>query len=113
MNFSFTGRLSMGIDRVTNSILVSAEGEDLLKLVIEMVKELDKAAEPSGAVQMIQLGGTNSEAMEKALMALMRSGGDKNQRQQPPENAEQGRPPQNQQQQAAPPSNKSKSSRNR
>ena len=113
MNFSFTGRLSMGIDRVTNSILVSAEGEDLLKLVIEMIKELDKAAEPSGAVQMIQLGGTNSEAMEKALMALMRSGGDKNQRQQPPENAEQGRPPQNQQQQAAPPSNKSKSSRNR
>ena len=113
MNFSFTGRLSMGIDRVTNSILVSAEGEDLLKLVIDMIKELDKAAEPSGAVQMIQLGGTNSEAMEKALMALMRSGGDKNQRQQPPENAEQGRPPQNQQQQAAPPSNKSKSSRNR
>jgi hypothetical protein len=112
MNFSFTGRLSMGIDRVTNSILVSAEGEDLLKLVIEMVKELDKAAEPSGAVQMIQLGGTNSEAMEKALLALMRSGSDKNQRQQPPENAEQGRPPQNQQQQA-PPSNKSKSSRNR
>lgn len=112
MNFSFTGRLSMGIDRVTNSILVSAEGEDLLKLVIEMVKELDKAAEPSGAVQMIQLGGTNSETMEKALMALMRKGGgDKNQRQQSPENAEQGKPPQNQQQQ--PPSSKSKNSRSR
>ncbi len=113
MNFSFTGRLSMGIDRVTNSILVSAEGEDLLKLVIEMIKELDKAAEPSGAVQMIQLGGTNSEAMEKALMALMRSGGDKNQRQQPNENADKGKPPTNQQQQTASPSNKNKSSRNR
>jgi len=114
MNFSFTGRLSMGIDRVTNSILVSAEGEDLLKLVIEMVKELDKAAEPSGAVQVIHLGGTNSEAMEKALMALMRKGGgDKNQRQQTAENADQGRPPQNQQQQAPPPSSKSKSSRSR
>jgi type II secretory pathway component GspD/PulD (secretin) len=113
MNFSFTGRLSMGIDRVTNSILVSAEGEDLLKLVIEMIKELDKAAEPSGAVQMIQLGSTNSEAMEKALMALMRNGGDKNQRQQPSENADKGRPPQNQQQQTSPPSNKNKSSRSR
>jgi type II secretory pathway component GspD/PulD (secretin) len=112
MNFSFTGRLSMGIDRVTNSVLVSAEGEDLLKLVIEMIKELDKAAEPSGSVQMIQLGGTNSEAMEKALMALMRNGAaDKNQRQQqPPENAGQGQPPPNQQQ---PPTNKSKSNRNR
>lgn len=92
--------------------MVSAEGEDLLKLVIEMVKELDKAAEPSGAVQMIQLGGTNSETMEKALMALLRKGGgDKNQRQQSPENAEQGKPPQNQQQQ--PPSSKSKNSRSR
>lgn len=71
LNFSFTGRLSMGIDRITNSVVVSAEGEDLLKLVIEMIKELDQAAQPSGAVQMIELGGTNSEAMERALKALI------------------------------------------
>ncbi|AMV31216.1 Bacterial type II/III secretion system short domain protein [Pirellula sp. SH-Sr6A] len=71
LNFSFTGRLSMGIDRITNSVIVSAEGEDLLKLVIEMIKELDQAAQPSGAVQMIEVGGTNSEAMERALKALI------------------------------------------
>ncbi len=47
MNFSFTGKLSMGVDRITNSILVSAEGEDLLNLVIEMIKELDTAAKPT------------------------------------------------------------------
>ena len=71
MNYSFTGKLSLGVDRITNSILVSAEGEDLLKLVIEMIKELDDAAKPTGSVQMLSVGGTNSEAMEKALMALL------------------------------------------
>ncbi|MCU0712023.1 MAG: hypothetical protein MUC43_08190 [Pirellula sp.] len=71
MNYSFTGKLSMGVDRITNSILVSAEGEDLLKLVIEMIKELDVAAKPTGSVQMLSVGGTSSEAMEKALMALL------------------------------------------
>lgn len=71
MNYSFTGKLSLGVDRITNSILVSAEGEDLLKLVIEMIKELDTAAKPTGSVQMLSVGGTNSEALEKALMALL------------------------------------------
>jgi type II secretory pathway component GspD/PulD (secretin) len=71
MNYSFTGKLSMGVDRITNSILVSAEGEDLLKLVIEMIKELDVAAKPTGSVQMLSVGGTNSEALEKALLALL------------------------------------------
>ncbi len=71
MSFRFTGRLSMGIDRVTNSIIVSAEGEDLLKLVVDMIKELDVAAQPSGAVQMVEVGGTNSVAMERALKALI------------------------------------------
>ncbi len=71
MSFSFTGRLSLGIDRITNSVIVSAEGEDLLKLVMDMIKELDDAAKPTGAVQMVQLGGTNSDVMERALKALV------------------------------------------
>ncbi|XZE20695.1 secretin N-terminal domain-containing protein [Pirellulaceae bacterium SH449] len=71
MSFSFTGKLSLGVDRITNSILVSAEGEDLLKLVIEMIKELDQAARPTGSVQMMTVGGTNSAALEKALLALL------------------------------------------
>ena len=37
MSYSFSGRLSLGVDKITNSIIVSAEGEDLLKLVIEMI----------------------------------------------------------------------------
>jgi hypothetical protein len=36
-----------------------------------MIKELDTAAKPTGSVQMLSVGGTNSEALEKALMALL------------------------------------------
>ena len=73
MNFSFSGRLSLGVDKVTKTIIVSAEGEDLLKLVCEMITELDNAAKPSGSVEILKLDGSNSKAMEKALMALSKA----------------------------------------
>jgi len=69
MNFSFSGRLSLGVDKVTNSIIVCAEGEDLLTLVLDMIKELDMAAMPSESVEILKLDGANSQAMEKALTA--------------------------------------------
>lgn len=73
MNFSFSGRLSLGVDKVTKTIIVSAEGEDLLKLVCEMITELDNAAKPSGSVEILKLDGSNSKAMEKALTALSKA----------------------------------------
>jgi hypothetical protein len=73
MNFSFSGRLSLGVDKVTKTIIVSAEGEDLLKLVCEMITELDEAAKPSGSVEILKLDGSNSKAMEKALTALSKA----------------------------------------
>lgn len=69
MNFSFSGRLSLGIDKVTNSIIVCAEGEDLLTLVLDMITQLDTAAMPSESVEILKLDGANSQAMEKALTA--------------------------------------------
>jgi hypothetical protein len=69
MNFSFKGRLSLGVDKVTNSIIVTAQGDDLLTLVCEMIEKLDQAARPSGTVEILKLDGANSKAMEKALMA--------------------------------------------
>jgi len=73
MNFSFSGKLSLGVDKVTKTIIVSAEGEDLLKLVCEMITELDRAAQPSGSVEILKLDGSNSKAMEKALTALSKA----------------------------------------
>lgn len=73
MSFTFSGRLSLGVDRVTNSIIVSAKGEDLLDLVSKLIKDLDEAAQPTGTVQSIQLNGASASAIEKALKGLMRS----------------------------------------
>ncbi len=102
MNFTFNGRLSMGVDKITKTIIVTAEGEDLLRLVCEMITQLDEAAKPTGSIEVIKLDGANGAAMEKALMALAKANGkevqngDPNQQQQ---NQQQQQQMQNQQQQ--------------
>jgi type II secretory pathway component GspD/PulD (secretin) len=74
MNFNFSGRLSLGVDAITNSVIVSAQGNDLLDLICEMVDDLDQLAAPSGSTTVMQLGGgTSSEAMIQAVKAMMQS----------------------------------------
>jgi hypothetical protein len=73
MSFTFSGRLSLGVDRVTNSVIVSAKGEDLLDLVCKLIHDLDEAAKPTGTVQSIQLNGANPSAIEKALKNIIRN----------------------------------------
>jgi type II secretory pathway component GspD/PulD (secretin) len=93
MNYSFSGRLSMGVDKITKTIIVTAEGEDLLKLVCELITQLDVAAQPTGSIEVIKLDGANGAAMEKALMALAKANGKEAQ------NADPNQQQQNQQQQ--------------
>ncbi|MFG0267581.1 MAG: secretin N-terminal domain-containing protein [Rhodopirellula sp. JB055] len=70
-DFSFNGKLSMGVDEVGNTLLISAEGESLLDLIAEMVDKLDVAAKPGGDVEIINLsGGVSAEAIQQALAAL-------------------------------------------
>ncbi|TWU04559.1 secretin N-terminal domain-containing protein [Stieleria varia] len=70
-DFSFKGKLSIGVDEIGNTLLISAEGESLLGLVVEMVAKLDKASKPAGAVEVITLSGLTSEAsIRSALKAL-------------------------------------------
>ena len=70
-DFSFKGKLSIGIDSIGNTLLVSAEGEPLLDLVAEMIDQLDEAARPQGEVQIVKLsGGMNGETLQKALEAI-------------------------------------------
>ena len=113
MNYSFSGRLSMGVDKITKTIIVSAEGENLLKLVCEMITQLDEAAKPTGSIEVIKLDGANGAAMEKALMALAKANGkevpnaDPNQQQQQQMNQQQNQ----QQNPNGQPPNSSRSSR--
>ncbi|WP_345687883.1 secretin N-terminal domain-containing protein [Novipirellula caenicola] len=70
-DFSFKGKLSMGVDLVGNTLIVSAEGEPLLNLVCEMIDKLDQAAKPSGEVQVVKLSGDlSTESVQNALRAF-------------------------------------------
>jgi len=74
-DFTFKGKLSIGIDDVGNTLLISAEGEPLLDLVCDMVKQLDEASRPSGDVQVVKLsGGVSAQSLEAALRAFGASG---------------------------------------
>ncbi len=70
-DFSFKGKLSIGVDHVGNTLLISAEGEPLLNLVVDIVKQLDEAARPQGEVQVIELpGGISARGLQNALRPL-------------------------------------------
>lgn len=67
-------KFSMGVDTVTNIIIVSAEGEDLLSVICEIIDQLDLAAKPSGSVEVVQFEtGGSAKTMEKAFKALLES----------------------------------------
>lgn len=70
-DFTFKGKLSIGVDDLGNTLIVSAEGEPLLELVCDMIKQLDEASRPSGDVQVIQLsGGLSGDSLKAALRAF-------------------------------------------
>ena len=74
---SFKGKLSIGVDAVTNTLLVSTEGETLLKNVSDMIKNLDEAAKPLSTVQIIPLDGSvNADRIRKVLNSMVGDGKD-------------------------------------
>ena len=61
----------MGIDEIGNTLLVSAEGEPLLELVEDMIRQLDEAARPKGEIQIIRLpGGISGDTLRNALAPM-------------------------------------------
>lgn len=70
-DYNFKGKLSFGVDEIGNTLLISAEGKSLLKLMEEMVNQLDEAARPGGEVEVIQLDGNMSgSSIAEALKAF-------------------------------------------
>jgi hypothetical protein len=80
--FNFSGSLALGVDPVTNSIVVTsdgASGESLMMMASELIEMLDLAAKPSGVVQVVQMesGGTiRSSELQKLMKQLLRSAAD-------------------------------------
>ena len=65
------GKLSLGPDNLTNSILISAEGEELMEIVENVITELDDAAKDQGNVEVYRVtGGMNGNSLKRALSAI-------------------------------------------
>ena len=70
-DFSFNGKLSLGVDEIGNTIVLSAEGESLLELIVSMIEKLDKAAQPGGEIEIVRLsGGVSAEILRQAMESL-------------------------------------------
>lgn len=72
---TFKGKLSIGIDEITNTLLVSAEGESLLNIIGEMIEQLDTAAKPQERVQVLRLNSNiNPEQISTTLRRILQDG---------------------------------------
>jgi hypothetical protein len=68
----FKGKLSVGVDDITNTLLVSTEGENLMRVVAQMIEELDEAARPVSNVSVVALQpGTDGSRVQKALEKVL------------------------------------------
>jgi type II secretory pathway component GspD/PulD (secretin) len=70
----FQGLLSIGVDKVSNTLVVSAPPY-LMKEVSKLIRELDEAAQPAEAVSVVKIGpGVSSQSIEAAVSKLMGNG---------------------------------------
>jgi hypothetical protein len=67
----FKGLVSLGVDDVSNTVIVSAP-ESLLLNIAELVDQLDQAARPTNSIHAIKLGsGINSAELQKQLAKIL------------------------------------------
>ena len=69
---SFKGKLSIGVDAVSNTLLVSTEGQTLMENVSKMIEALDEAAKPLSEVQVVAIqGNVNAERVRQVLSDML------------------------------------------
>lgn len=69
---SFKGKLSIGVDAVTNTLLVSTAGQTLMDNVSKMIQALDEAAKPASDVQTVTIkGNVNADRVRKVLAEML------------------------------------------
>jgi len=68
----FEGKLSIGIDDVSNTLLVSAEGENLMSVIAGMITALDEAAIPVSEIRVVTLRkDTDGSRLREALSKIL------------------------------------------
>jgi hypothetical protein len=94
----FKGKLSIGIDELSNTLVVSTEGENLMNNVAKMIESLDQAAKPAlNHVEVMNVKGTMDT--REVRRALARAFMEQQPRGQPQQQGNQQQPGQNGQQQ--------------
>jgi hypothetical protein len=68
---TFKGKLSLGIDDLSNTLVISTEGESLMQIVTQMVKALDEAARPTTTVQVVRTNNGLNPAHLHQVLAQM------------------------------------------
>lgn len=69
---NFKGKLSIGVDDLSNTLLISAEGDDLMQILATMVERLDEAAKPTTNVSVIKLDGPlNTSAVRDVVASVL------------------------------------------
>jgi type II secretory pathway component GspD/PulD (secretin) len=69
---SFKGKLSIGVDPISNTLLVSTEGQTLMDNVSRMIQALDEAAKPVSEVRVVALqGNINAQRIRQVLSDML------------------------------------------
>lgn len=93
----FKGLISLGVDDISNTIIVSAP-ESMLENISELIEQLDRAARPTNSVQVVRLDSkVNSSDLQKRLSKIFT----KPQQKPPPQRPQQPQQPQQQPQEQA------------
>ena len=67
----FKGLLSIGVDELSNTLIVSAPSY-LLESIREMVEELDQAAAPVSTIRVVKTGaGVNAALLQEKLLKVL------------------------------------------
>ena len=68
----FKGALSIGVDTLSNTLVVSTAGDNLMKIVSQTIETLDRAARPVSTVSVVQVGpGVNTAKVSEVLGKLL------------------------------------------
>lgn len=92
----FKGLVSLGVDDISNTIIVSAP-ESLLENIEQLIEQLDRAAQPTNSVQVVKLDGKiNSADLQKRLSKILTKPQPKPPQQRPQQPQQPQQPPQEQ-----------------
>jgi type II secretory pathway component GspD/PulD (secretin) len=72
VKLAFEGALSVGVDTVSNALIISAE-EEIFNNVKALITQLDERAKPNTVVQVYEVQGLSAPELQKALATALSS----------------------------------------